>query len=178
MASNAELKFKIAKFWNKADQMPHSHGYRNNTRKKYAKPFRAHGAIRIAKYLTTYRLGDYVDILVDGAIHKGMPYHQFHGKTGRVFNVNPRSIGVSVHKLVRNRLVEKRLHIRIEHVRPSNCREAFKKRIQVNDKLKAEAKKAGKRISTKRQPAGPRASHVVKDINHTYQHPEIHQDLY
>lgn len=160
--------------------MPHSHGYRNNTRKKFSKPFQRHGAIRISKYLTDFHLGDYVDVLVDGAIHKGMPYHFYHGKTGRVFNINKRSVGVIINKLVRNRLVPKRLHVRIEHVRKSNCREAFKKRIQENDKKKAEAKKAGKRLSTKRQPAGPRAAHLVKDIadKHIYQHPEIHQALY
>lgn len=161
--------------------MPHSHGYRNNTRKKFAKPFGRNGAIRIAKYLTNYHIGDYVDILVDGAIHKGMPYHQFHGKTGRVFNVNPRAIGVLVNKLVRNRIVQKRLHVRVEHIRRSNVRDAFLKRIGENDKKKAEANKAGKRISTKRVPAQPRAAHEVTAAdckNHIYQHPEVHQDLF
>ena len=31
------------------------------------RPFRGHGAIKIAKHLTTYKVGDYVDILVDGS---------------------------------------------------------------------------------------------------------------
>ena len=61
--------------------MPHAHGYRARTRQKFSKPFRRTGAIRMKNYLTTYRVGDYVDLIVDGAIHKGMPFHIYHGRT-------------------------------------------------------------------------------------------------
>eukprot|EP01017_Pseudomicrothorax_dubius_P013063 TRINITY_DN1562_c0_g1_i1.p2 TRINITY_DN1562_c0_g1~~TRINITY_DN1562_c0_g1_i1.p2 ORF type:complete len:159 (-),score=43.60 TRINITY_DN1562_c0_g1_i1:476-952(-) len=158
--------------------MPHAKGYRNSTRYKFAKPFGQRGSIRISNYLTEFHLGDYVDIIVDGAIHKGMPHHPFHGRTGRIYNINPRSVGVLVKKTVRNREVVKRIHVRVEHVRKSKVREAFLNRIRENDRLKHEAKKAGKRISTKRQPAGPRAAHVVKVTNHVYQHPETFQELF
>merc|ERR1711982_63494 len=87
------------------------------------------------KILTTYKVGDIVDVVVDGSIHKGMPYKIYHGRTGRVFNVNPRSIGVEVSKQVRNRLVMKRLHIRVEHLRLSTCRREFLNRITANDKV-------------------------------------------
>ena len=133
---------------------------------KFKKGFRQHGSIKIKNYLRTFRRGDYVDIVVDGAIHKGMPHHTFHGQTAKVFNVNPRSIGVAINKTVRTRKIEKRLHIRPEHLRLSACRDDFLKRIIVNDKLKAEAKKAGKKISTKRKLALPPSAHVVKvDVN-------------
>ena len=142
--------------------MTHSQGYRSGTRKKFSKGFRKHGAVHIKNYLTTFHNGDYVDIVVDSAIHKGMPHQIYHGTTARVFNVNPRAIGVVIHKTVRERKIEKRLHIRPEHLRLSSCRADFLKRVQVNDKLKAAASKAGKRISTKRVPKGSEPAHIVK----------------
>ncbi len=48
--------------------------------------------------------GDYVDIKVDPSVHKGMPFKYYHGRTGVVFNVTKRAIGVTVKKLVRMRL--------------------------------------------------------------------------
>merc|ERR1711904_433795 len=113
------------------------------------------GAIRMTNYLRTFKVGDYVDVLVDSAIHKGMPHFFYHGRTGKVFNLNKRSVGVVVNKQVRNRIVPKKMHVRVEHVRPSRCREAFIARIKENDKLKQEANKKGQRISTKRQNAAP-----------------------
>ncbi len=79
-----------------------------------------------------------------------MPYKYYHGRTGKVFNVNPRAIGVVVNKLHGNRIIAKRIHVRVEHLRPSQCRTAFVKRVQENDAKKTAANKAGKRISTKR----------------------------
>jgi len=151
--------------------MPHCYGYRSGTRHKFAKPFRKHGAIHISKTLTAYRVGDLIDIIVDGAIHKGMPHKFYHGRTGTVFNVNPRSIGVIITKQVRNRIVEKRIHVRVEHIRQSTTREAFLKRIRENDKKKCEARKAGKIISTKRHARAPREAHTVKADNVMYQNP-------
>ena len=37
----------------------------------------------------------------DGAIQKGMPHKTYHGKTGRVFNVTKRGLGVIVNKQVK-----------------------------------------------------------------------------
>lgn len=53
---------------------------------------------------------------------KGMPWRYFHGKTGKVFDVNPRSLGVSLLKPVRHRKILKKLHVRLEHVNKSLCR--------------------------------------------------------
>lgn len=138
--------------------MTHCYGQRRKTRHKFRKGFRQVGAIHISRTLTPYKVGDFVDVKVDGSIHKGMPYKYYHGRTGKVFNVNPRSIGVIVNKQVRNRIIPKRLHIRIDHLKLSSCRKAFLGRIQENDRKKAEANKQGKRISTKRVvelPSGP-----------------------
>ena len=46
-----------------------------------------------------------------------MPYKFYHGRTGRVWNVTPRAIGVVVNKKIGNRLIAKRLHVRLEHVK-------------------------------------------------------------
>ena len=137
--------------------MTHSYGYNRRTRHKFRKGFKQHGAIHISKTLTSYKIGDIVDIRVDGSIHKGMPYKYYHGRTGRVFNVNPRAIGVIVNKQVRQRIIPKRIHVRVEHLTLSTSRVDFLTRIRENDKKKTEANKKGDRISTKRvvaQPAG------------------------
>ena len=141
--------------------MTNSKGYRAGTRKKFSKPFRKHGKIQMSNYLTTFKRGEYVDIKVDGAIHKGMPHHTYHGRTVKVFNVNPRAVGVIVHKRVRYRKIAKRLHIRPEHLRKSSCRDEFLARCKKNDSIKAEANKKGQRVSTKRQPVLPRTAHTV-----------------
>jgi large subunit ribosomal protein L21e len=81
--------------------MTHSYSYRRQTRKKFANAFKTKGHIRISWYLTTYKIGEYVDILVDGSAHKGMPYKLYPGRTtGRVFNVKPRSryVDVIIHR--------------------------------------------------------------------------------
>ncbi len=121
--------------------MTNSKGYKCRTRDKFSKPFRNHGAIKIKNYLRKFKKGDYVDILVDGAIHKGMPHRYYHGRTGKVFNINPRSIGVSIQKLVRNRKIEKRIHVRPEHLRLSACKTEFINRIKQNDSQRTEANK-------------------------------------
>lgn len=47
--------------------MTHTKGVRRATRKIFSRGFRQHGAIRMKNYLTTYRIGDYVDVVVDGS---------------------------------------------------------------------------------------------------------------
>ena len=59
--------------------MPHSFGYRARTRHLFARDFRAHGLIPLSTYMRVYRVGDYVDIKANGAIHKGMPHKFYHG---------------------------------------------------------------------------------------------------
>ena len=141
--------------------MPHHWGYRSKTRHLFQKGFRKHGATPLSKILTSYRSGDFVDVVADGSIHKGMPHKFYHGKTGKVFDVTQHAVGVIINKKVGNRLIPKRIHVRIEHVRKSQCREAFKQRVRDNDAKKREAKKQNKKISTKRIPLQPREAHTV-----------------
>lgn len=69
-----------------------------------------------------------------------MPHKFYHGKTGRVWNVTKRAVGVETLKQVNGRYIKKRIHVRIEHVNPSRCREAFLVRQKSNDEAKHAAK--------------------------------------
>merc|ERR1719441_22614 len=116
----------------------------------------------VSKYLTVFRRGDYVDVVVDPSVQQGMPYSFYHGRTGKVFNVNRNAIGIEITKIVGNRQLRKRIHVRHEHLRKSRCNEAFLRRVKENDKKKAEAKKEGKKINCKRVPEGPKPMKIVK----------------
>ncbi|CAI9100975.1 OLC1v1038173C1 [Oldenlandia corymbosa var. corymbosa] len=142
--------------------MPAGHGVRARTRDSFSRGFRKRGTIPLTTYLRTFKTGQYVDIKVNGAVHKGMPHKYYHGRTGRIWNVTKRAVGVEVNKQVGNRIIRKRIHVRVEHVMPSRCNEEIKHRIKRNDELKAAAKARGEIISTKRQPEGPKPGFMVE----------------
>ncbi|CAH9075156.1 unnamed protein product, partial [Cuscuta epithymum] len=123
--------------------MPAGHGIRARTRDHFQRGFRKRGPIALSTHLRVLRVRDYVDIKVNGSVHKGMPHKFYHGRTGRVWNATKRAVGVEVNKQVRNKILKKRLHVRIEHVQASRCTEEFKQRVKENDQLKAEAKAKG-----------------------------------
>eukprot|EP00929_Paragymnodinium_shiwhaense_P038594 TRINITY_DN2037_c0_g1_i1.p2 TRINITY_DN2037_c0_g1~~TRINITY_DN2037_c0_g1_i1.p2 ORF type:complete len:166 (-),score=56.64 TRINITY_DN2037_c0_g1_i1:50-547(-) len=139
-----------------------SRGYRHGTRNKFSKAYRTKGMPAVSRYLAVFRRGDYVDIVVDASIQKGMPYSFYHGRTGVVFNVNRNAIGVEVKKVVGNRQILKRMHVRAEHLRKSRCNESFLERVKSNDKKKQEAKAKGETIKCKREPEGPKPMKIVK----------------
>ena len=123
--------------------MVHSYGYKSGTRHLFAKKFRAHGMPNLSRKLQSYRVGDYVDVVADPAVRKGMPHKYYHGKTGIVWNVTPRGVGVIVNKKVATRTLRKRICVRTEHIRPSKCRDAFLNKLKAYREYLA-AKKAGK----------------------------------
>jgi large subunit ribosomal protein L21e len=127
----------------------------------FARDFRKKGMIKLSTYMKTYKVGDIVDIKANGAVHKGMPHKFYHGKTGIVYNVTKTSVGVIVNKQVGNRYMEKRINLRIEHVKHSKCRDDFLKRVKENDAKKQEAKKTGQKVNVKRLPVPPRTAHTV-----------------
>merc|ERR550514_1740331 len=65
-----------------------------------------------------------------------MPYKYYYGKTGKIWNITKRSVGVELLKTVGNRKRTKKLHVRIEHIRPSKCKIDLKNRIKENEKIK------------------------------------------
>jgi len=61
----------------------------------------------MSTYLINYQVGDIVDIKANAAMQRGMPHKYYHGRTGIVYNVTPRAVGVIIHKIVGNRYLEK-----------------------------------------------------------------------
>merc|ERR1712100_216594 len=74
-------------------------------------------------------------------------------------------------------IIPKRLHIRVEHARKSRSRLAFVERVKANDKLKVEAKKAGKKVVTKRIPVQPSSAHVVKGQRYLHEPNQVQRTL-
>merc|ERR1712169_36127 len=95
----------------------------------------------MSTYLRQYRVGDIVDIKVNGAVQKGLPFKVYHGKTGVVYNVTKTSVGVIIYKKVWGRYIEKR--------------------IKENAQKKKEARANGTVVEVKRQPAQPRPAHTL-----------------
>eukprot|EP01013_Petalomonas_cantuscygni_P027850 TRINITY_DN510_c0_g1_i1.p1 TRINITY_DN510_c0_g1~~TRINITY_DN510_c0_g1_i1.p1 ORF type:complete len:161 (+),score=31.09 TRINITY_DN510_c0_g1_i1:51-533(+) len=140
--------------------MVHSYGYRSGTRNKFSKTFRKKGMPSTSRVLQTFRLNDHVDIVADPAVQKGLPHKFYHGRTGRVFNVTPRGVGVIINKVVKTgKVMQKRICVRSVHLRPSRCQDDFKQRVESNRKI-IEAKNGGRTV--RRVPGAPRAGFTVK----------------
>ena len=60
-----------------------------------------------------------------------------------MYNVTPSAVGVIVHKVVGNRYIEKRVNLRLEHVRHSKCRQEFLDRVKSNHAAHVTAKETG-----------------------------------
>ena len=90
-----------------------------------------------------------------------MPHKVYHGKTGVVYNVTKSALGVIIYKRVGNRYLEKRVNVRIEHVKHSKCRQEFINRVKANAAKKAEAKANGTHVHLKREPVMPREARTV-----------------
>jgi len=141
--------------------MGHSHGLRAGTRHAFSRDFKKKGVIPLSTYLRVYRIGDIVDVKVNGAVQKGMPFKIYHGKTGVVYNVTKSAVGVIIYKRVGNRYMEKRVNVRVEHVSHSRSREEFITRVKDNAAKKRKAKVEGIHVHLKRQPVGPRDARTV-----------------
>ncbi|KAI5480906.1 hypothetical protein MNV49_006715 [Pseudohyphozyma bogoriensis] len=134
---------------------------RARTRDMFKRGFKTKGMIPLSTFLKTYKVGDIVDIKANAAQQKGMPHKYYHGRTGIVYNVTPRAVGVIVYKVVGNRYLEKRVNLRIEHVKHSKCRDDFLNRVKSNAAAKKEAKEKGETVLLKRLPAAPREARTV-----------------
>lgn len=142
-----------------------SMGQRAGTRDLFSRGFRQKGVIGLSTYMRVFKVGERVDIVANSAQHKGMPFKYYHGRTGVVWNVTKRAVGIEVNKLHRQRQIKKRIHVRLEHVRKSNCDAQHLRRCAENDAKKKALKEAGEPVdlkALKRQPEGPRPMMVVK----------------
>ena len=159
--------------------MPHSFGYRGKTRDLFSRPFRCHGPEHLSTYLTVFKKGNYVDIVGNGSIHKGMPHKYYVGKTGKVFDISPNSIGVIVNKKVRTRVVQKRIHVRVEHLKISTCNLNFKNHVKKVEEEKRQNK--GAKRCLKRLPAGPKNEQKITVDEHTqinFYNPDFKKEIF
>lgn len=62
----------------------------------------------------------------------------------------------------RNRIIQKRINLRIEHIKHSRCREDFLRRVKENEEKKKAATLKGVKVCCKRQPQQPRKGHFVR----------------
>ena len=90
-----------------------------------------------------------------------MPYKVFHGKTGVIYNVTKSAVGVILYKKVGNRYMEKRVNVRIEHVRKSRSRDDFIRRVKENAAKKKQMKETGEQFYLKRLPVLPRGAQTI-----------------
>lgn len=88
-------------------------------------------------------------------------YKVYHGKTGVVYDVSKSSVGVMLYRQVGNRYIQKRLHVRTEHVRHSRSREEFLNRVKENAAKKRKSKEDGTHVYLKRQPVKPREARTI-----------------
>eukprot|EP00550_Attheya_septentrionalis_P000083 CAMPEP_0198287186 /NCGR_PEP_ID=MMETSP1449-20131203/6082_1 /TAXON_ID=420275 /ORGANISM="Attheya septentrionalis, Strain CCMP2084" /LENGTH=149 /DNA_ID=CAMNT_0043985103 /DNA_START=92 /DNA_END=541 /DNA_ORIENTATION=+ len=127
----------------------------------FAKKHRQHGPIHMSQYLMKVKVGDYVDIFADPSIHRGMPHKHYHGRTGIIFNVTKAAVGIRVNKEVNGRVLEKRIHVRIEHVRKSKCQKEILARKVANEEAKDLARKTGVKVDLKRSPILPKVGYYI-----------------
>ncbi|MHC1566396.1 MAG: 50S ribosomal protein L21e [Candidatus Syntropharchaeia archaeon] len=94
--------------------MPKSHGRRRKTRHKLKKKIRERGLFPVNRAIQEFNVGDRVHIRIDPSVHRGMPHHKFHGKTGKVIGSRGRAYILEVKD--GNKLKE--VIVRPEHLLP------------------------------------------------------------
>ncbi len=91
-----------------------SKGFRSNTRRLLKKKVRESGKVGLSRLLYNYDINEKVKVIIDPAIHKGMPHKRFHGLVGNVLGKKGRSYIIEVP--IRGGV--KSLIIRPEHLKP------------------------------------------------------------
>ena len=106
-----------------------------------------------------------MDIKVDSSIHKGMPFKHYHGRTGVIFNVNKRAVGITVNKLHNGRILKKNIHVAIPHVKHSKCRDQIIQRVKDNENAKKAVREGGDKVNLKRENKQPKSGYVYKSAS-------------
>jgi large subunit ribosomal protein L21e len=143
--------------------MVRSNGKRANTRDLFRKGHRSGGRANLSTYLNTYKIGDMVDVKVDSGVQKGMPHKFYQGRTGTIFNVSRTAVGVQVTKQLRQGIIiNKRFHVRLEHLKKSRCNEDYLKRVKDREiDARAATARGEKYKVVKRIPVQPTPAHVI-----------------
>lgn len=90
-----------------------SKGIRSKSRQILRKKPRDRGINSITRALQQFEKGESVNIVIDPAIHKGMPHIRFHGHTGTIEGMQGRSYVVGINDGGKH----KSLIIKSEHLR-------------------------------------------------------------
>ncbi len=61
-----------------------SNGTRSGSRSKLTKKIKERGMPKVNDLLKTFEIGDTVAVVVNPAVQKGMPFHNFQGRTGKI----------------------------------------------------------------------------------------------
>ena len=64
-----------------------SNGTRSGSRSKLTKRIKEKGMPKVNDLLKTFDVGDTVAVVINPAIHKGMPFHNFQGRTGKIIGM-------------------------------------------------------------------------------------------
>ncbi|MEX2689475.1 MAG: 50S ribosomal protein L21e [Candidatus Njordarchaeia archaeon] len=94
--------------------MKHSKGFRSGTRQVLRKSPRKRGLPPISRLIYPYKVGEKANIVIEPAVHKGMPHPRFHGKTGTIVDKRGRAYVLRV----RDGGKYKYIICRPEHLRP------------------------------------------------------------
>ena len=90
-----------------------SKGIRSKSRNILRKRTRDGGIKSITRALQQFKEGESVNIVIDSAVHKGMPHIRYHGKTGKIEGKQGNSYVVGINDGKKH----KTLVIRSEHLR-------------------------------------------------------------
>lgn len=61
-----------------------SHGPRAGSRKKMTKRVKQKGMPTVNSVLKEFNIGDLAAVKINPSVHSGIPFHNFHGYTGRI----------------------------------------------------------------------------------------------
>lgn len=90
-----------------------SKGLRSKSRKTLRKKPRERGIHSITRALQQFEEGDYVSIVIDSSVHRGMPNVRFQGLTGKIEGKQGESYLVGINDGNKH----KQLVVRSEHLR-------------------------------------------------------------
>ncbi|KAM7320081.1 hypothetical protein ACRRTK_020524 [Alexandromys fortis] len=137
-------------------------GKRRGTCCMFSRPFKKHGVVPLATHMQIYKKDDNVDTKGMSTVQKGMPHKCYHGKTRRVYSVTQHVVGIIVNKQVKSKILDKRINVRIKHIKHSKSRDSFLKQVKENDQKRKEAKEKGTWVQLKCQPAPLREANFVR----------------
>ncbi|EDN10787.1 60s ribosomal protein l21 [Histoplasma mississippiense (nom. inval.)] len=144
--------------------MGHSHGLRSGTRYAFSRDYKKHGVIPLSTYMRVYRVGDIVDIKVNGAVQQGSyAIKVYHGKTGVCLQRDKSlAFGVIIYKRVGNRYIGEARQRPPSSTFPTpdpeeNSSGESRRTLSKDGRPKEE----GIHIHLKRQPIGPREARTV-----------------